>query len=254
MDFNHHYDKIAEKYDELRPADWDEGMLPWLMDHVKAKLALNPDDVLVDVGGGTGSALAFLRQLVAPKLDWVNMDPSPKMCEVATKKAGLIVLEGRADNAVSVLEKACLQHQPNKIMSKHSAHHFKDVFAKFATDIFSYLPSGGEILLLVTDRKCSLPLFPEAASRFANSNPDPQLYVDCFNQAGFATTIDKPNYVTKVSKNFWYGFIRNRMFSTLRDFTDEELEEGIKELESLYPLQDDLPLIDHEVFIVAKKP
>ena len=86
MDFNHHYDKVAGNYDELKHADWDEGMVPWLMERFKSKLALAPEDVLLDVGGGTGSALAYLRQLVAPKLDWVNMDPSPKMCEVATKR------------------------------------------------------------------------------------------------------------------------------------------------------------------------
>ena len=85
-------------------------------------------------------------------------------------------------------------------------------------------------------------------------NPDPMLYVDSFNQAGFSTTIDRRDYTTKGTKKFWYDLIRNRMFSTLRDFTDAEIEDGIKELEDKYPDTDELPLISHEVFILATKP
>ena len=254
MDFNHHYDKLAEKYDELKVANWDEQMEPTILELIRKMLDIKPEDVLLDVGAGTGSCLAYLRQQVSPKLEWVNMDPSPKMCEVARKRPGLIVLEGRADNTVEVLEQAGLQHRPNKVIAKRCAHHFIPVFAKFAADMFKYLPSGGQLLVIVTDRKCSLPFFKEAADRFTVSNADPSHYINSFNEAGFTTTIDKPDYVTKVPKDFWYEFIRNRGFSTLRNFSDEELEEGIKETEARFPDQQELPLTEHFVYILATKP
>ena len=108
--------------------------------------------------------------------------------------------------------------------------------------------------MLVTDRKSSLPLWEKAAQIYQESNPDPNIYVDVFNKAGFNTTIDKVDYVTNVSKSFWFEFVRNRMFTTFRHFSDEELEAGINFLDSKFPDTDFLPLTDHEVFVIATKP
>lgn len=254
MDFNKHYDKVAPHYDEFKLCEWDDKMFPWTIDQTKTKLGLQKDDCLADIGGGTGRAIGHLKDLVQPDTPWICMDPSSGMCEVAGKREGLVILQSRADTVTTVLNKAHLMVNPNKFMCRYAAHHFKDVFPKFAQDLFSYLQSGGQMLLLVTDRKCSLPMFDEARRRFAESNPDPMLYVDSFNQAGFSTTIDRRDYTTKGTKKFWYDLIRNRMFSTLRDFTDAEIEDGIKELDDKYPDTDELPLISHEVFILATKP
>lgn len=252
-DYNYHYDKIAEVYEQFRVAEWDDKMFPWFMENIKNRIELNENDVLADLGGATGKVLSYLRKLVNPKHQWINIDPSPKMCEVASQKEGLVVLQSRADTVVKAIKEASLEHQPNKFIAKHCAHHFQDAIPNLAKELFSFLPAGGKVLLLVTDKKCSLPLWSSLAESFRVSNADPTIYVHAFQEAGFSVTIDKPDYTTKVSKQFWYGFIRNRAFSTFRNMTDEEIEAGLKELDSMFPDTEELPITDHEVFVVATK-
>ena len=124
MDYNHHYDKIADVYDQFKLAEWDDQMFPWFIENLKVRLELNNEDVLADLGGATGKVIAALRENIKPTKDWVNIDPSPKMCEIASKLQGVIVVEARADMAVPILKKEALTNPPTKFMAKHCAHHF----------------------------------------------------------------------------------------------------------------------------------
>lgn len=49
--------------------------------------------------------------------------------------------------------------------------------------------------------------------------------------AGFDITLTVEVGVTKMAKCDWYDKLQRRMFTTLCEFSDEQIEEGLKELD-----------------------
>lgn len=248
------FDVIAENYDSMNVKQWDAGAHSWQMDHIKNQLSLTSEDVVLDIGAGTGKDLACLRELARSTLPWVAMDPSQKMCDIASNHPGLIVQKALAQDAVTVLQSVNPQHPPNKVLIKHCVHHFIDILPKLARDLLSILPSGGSVLICAQEHRCGLPFFTKAIQTYLVSIRGPQFYSDIFKEAGFKVSVNSVYYETKVTRKSWNHFLRNRGYSTLKGLTDEEIEEGIKELDLQYGLEADLPILDDETFVLATKP
>lgn len=248
-----HFDAIADTYDSMNVKQWDEKEHAWQMNHIKNQLSLTSDDVILEIGAGTGKDSNFLRNMVGSKLPWVAMDPSQKMCDISCKYPGLIVRKSTGQQALATLQAINPPHPPNKVLMKYCAQYLYDELPKLAKDFFNYLPSGGSVLIVTQANRCGLPFFEKAIQSFLATVRDPKELGDVFEEAGFKVTVEIVYYETKVTRKFWNEFLRNRVYSTLANFTDEEIEKGIKELDSKYGSDSDLPILDDETFVLATK-
>ena len=189
----------------------------------KNQLSLTAEDVVLEIGADTGKDSAYLRDLLGARLPWVAMDPSQKMCDVASKYPGLVVQKASRQESVEALQRINPQNSLNKNLMKYCAHHFYDALPKVAKDLFNYLPSGGSVLIVAQDKRCGLHLKKKAFQSILATVIDPKGFADVFEEEGFKVSVEIVYYETKVTRQFWNHFLKNRVYSTLRDSTDEEI-------------------------------
>ena len=82
-----------------------------------------------------------------------------------------------------------------------------------------------------------------------------QKYVDVLKVSGFSRVeVRKEKLVHDLRKSEWYAMLRSRFFSNLHSFTEQEMEDGIAELErGLLKGKDDVQVGDVHIFICAWK-
>lgn len=61
------------------------------------------------------------------------------------------------------------------------------------------------------------------------------------------------DYSAVLKKSVWLEMVRSRFWSTFSHCSDEELEEGIRELEEQFHAAEDLKFVDRLIFILGKK-
>ena len=117
----------------------------------------------------------------------------------------------------------------NKVFFSNCAHLIPDFDATIKT-LRSKLSPGSRCLLLIIDKDCDLVVWRSAQE--AVLGPGQLKPVTAFNKTEFTSTVCKSVVITKhTSKAAWYHKLRNRLFSYFRNFSDEEIEKGIAELE-----------------------
>ena len=70
---------------------------------------------------------------------------------------------------------------------------------------------------------------------------------------GFGVKVQTRPYFLKLDKTRWFEKIRQRFMSNLANFNDEEIEQGLRELEEEYKTKETLDFTDRLVFIVGTK-
>lgn len=117
----------------------------------------------------------------------------------------------------------------NKVFFCHSAHLVPD-FDATIKKLRSRLSSGSRCLVFAFDKECNLLLWRTAQEAIIGA--DQNRLVTAFSKAEFtSTTCNTPVIPTSMTKEAWYQKLRNRIFSYFRNFSDEEIEQGIAELE-----------------------
>ena len=83
------------------------------------------------------------------------------------------------------------------------------------------------------------------------------LYKEYLERVEFHVTMAIESHTTKMAKCDWYDKVRRRIFTTLSQFSDEEIEKGTKELDqSLFHRKMEKDLVevkDTLVFFTATK-
>ena len=112
-------------------------------------------------------------------------------------------------------------------------HLFTDLDAVFG-GVAKYLPDDG-VCLITADGTGKFPFFKAALEEFKNltTNRHDSLF-KLIESKGLKWKQVESVHCVKVEKACWYEAIRCKAYSTLRKFTKEELEEGIKELEERF--------------------
>ena len=117
----------------------------------------------------------------------------------------------------------------NKVFFSHCAHLIPDFDATIKA-LRSRLSPGSRCLLLLFDKDCDLLVWRSAQEAIIGA--DHIRLVTAFNKAEFTSTVHKSVVIpTHMSKAAWYHKLRKRIFSYFRNFSDEEIEKGIAELE-----------------------
>ena len=121
----------------------------------------------------------------------------------------------------------------NKILINESAHLFPNPQETFYK-AFEYLQEGGSLVLIQRCTLCTFPMWKALEEAFAPISVE-QL-MQYLERVGLQVTMTVKVGTAKMTKHDWCDKLRRRMFTILCEFTDEDIEKGIRELnQSWFP-------------------
>lgn len=166
------------------------------------------------------------------------VDPSSEMLQVAIKRGGLIVCNTTADDFFTTNDWT----KYNKVLLNECAHLFPDTLSTLRKAA-EYLPKDGLLILINRANVCTFPLWKELKKKFTVHSGD--IFQTFLEQAGFKVGVTTETYTIPMTKGEWYTKLRKRMFTALYEFSDEEIEEGLMELDrEWFPGKDEGDLIE----------
>ena len=244
--FSEHYADVSENYDFLYREIY-EGTLKVL----DKALHLRPDDLVLDLGGGTGFiAQEFYKRGHLKHPVWC-VDPSAEMIKIAKDREGVVT-------AVSSGEEFFSSRSPDikfdKVLMSGVIHHFDDPRAVYER-VYGALNPKGFCLIVTRLSPTLLPYFEEASAAFNESCAMPTNLSDQLKEAGFESTSQHEEAAElHMTKGKWYEMLRGRFFSPLNRFSDEEIEKGIQDLECgrFKETSWDAPLILYDRLLIVK--
>ena len=142
----------------------------------------------------------------------------------------------------------------NKVLINESAHLFPDPQSTFLK-AHKYLPVDGSLVVIVRATQSTFPMWRALQEKFAPVSEDEfQVYLE---KAGFNVRMSTEVGIIKMTKLDWYDRLRKRVFSTLYEFSDEQIEEGLAELDQEWfpgkEESDSVEIRDSLVFYIATK-
>ena len=239
-----HYRKFALNYDRFQQVQ-SRAVANFIQKHLQLSI-----DQIIDVGGGTAQISLMIKEDFNLTKSVVSIDPSQEMLNVAMKN-GAITIESTAEDFFATEPNFPL----NVIFMNSCIHHFENldfVFSKMA----SYMPEDGMCIVCKYPPNTTLPFFKAAKDAYMKAGDkleEAYKHID-FESKGL--TCRKVAGVEKVimEKMLWYEGIRNRLATFMVTFSDEELEEGIKELEKDFKGQETIKLdITIKALILTKQ-
>ena len=214
---------------------------------------VQPHHIVVDIGSGTG----FLAERLYERSELKNpvwcVDPSAEMQEEAKKKKGLFPIQKPADE---FLDELALDQCFDRAMCIATPHHFADA-VKIYRGVESILSPGG-VFLVMEARGFIFPWFTKVENRMgAFFGERKEITSACLRLTKFDVDVKEENIEFKVTKSKWYHMLRGRFNSNVKELTDEEIEEGIDELErgklkDLKP-QDNISISGTLLVFIARK-
>ena len=200
-----------------------------------------PDDVLLDLGSGTGTLAENIKKQAKLTHNVICVEPNETMVSIAEKKEGITVIQATAEEFAS---KAIHTHRFNKVLIAFCFHHFADSREKVLAMLSECLPVGGACLIIERQKKTALPLFKAALEMHQQAHKNDLSSEQCSSLVkpmGFGVTSYDVILEYTMTKSLWYKTLRERFVSFIHQFTDEKIEDGIRELETCHfqALKDD---------------
>ena len=182
---------------------------------------------ILDIGCGRGKILGNLSNKLKLSEKPIGLD-----IENHKDKSKKIIF--KKIDALSFVSKTKLTF--DLILIKQTIHLLKKKQAKKLLSICKNKlnPNGKIIILSLDPKKNEIPTFPLMKEKLRISlNKDEKLFDLIFKNKS-KLNIKKFTYEVKIVKNKYLQMIRNRYMSTLLNFTDEELKNGIIEIKNDY--------------------
>ena len=182
---------------------------------------------ILDIGCGRGKILGNLSNKLKLLKKPIGLD-----IENHKDKSKKIIF--KKIDALSFVSKTKLTF--DLILIKQTIHLLKKKQAKKLLSICKNKlnPNGKVIILSLDPKKNEIPTFPLMKEKLRISlNKDEKLFDLIFKNKS-KLNIKKFTYEVKILKNKYLQMIRNRYMSTLLNFTDEELKDGIIEIKNDY--------------------
>ena len=182
---------------------------------------------ILDIGCGRGKILGNLSNKLKLSKKPIGLD-----IENHKDKSKKIIF--KKIDALSFVSKTKLTF--DLILIKQTIHLLKKKQAKKLLSICKNKlnPNGKIIILSLDPKKNEIPTFPLMKEKLRISlNKDEKLFDLIFKNKS-KLNIKKFTYEVKILKNKYLQMIRNRYMSTLLNFTDEELKDGIIEIKNDY--------------------
>ena len=182
---------------------------------------------ILDIGCGRGKILGNLSNKL-------KLSKKPLGLDIENHKDKSKKIIFKKVDALSFVSKTKLTF--DLILIKQTIHLLKKKQAKKLLSICKNKlnPNGKIIILSLDPKKNEIPTFPLMKEKLRISlNKDEKLFDLIFKNKS-KLNIKKFTYEVKILKNKYLQMIRNRYMSTLLNFTDEELKNGIIEIKNDY--------------------
>lgn len=130
----------------------------------------------------------------------------------------------------------------NKLLFNECAHLFPDTQETFCT-AHDYLPDDGLLLLIQRSTVCTFPMWKALEANFAPISVT--TFKSYLEKAGFNITVTVEVGTTKMAKREWYDKLRKRIFTILHEFSNEQINEGLKELDKeVFPGKEESDIVE----------
>ena len=182
---------------------------------------------ILDIGCGRGKILGNLSNKL-------KLSKKPLGLDIENHKDKSKKIIFKKIDALSFVSKTKLTF--DLILIKQTIHLLKKKQVKKLLSICKNKlnPNGKIIILSLDPKKNEIPTFPLMKEKLRISlNKDEKLFDLIFKNKS-KLNIKKFTYEVKILKNKYLQMIRNRYMSTLLNFTDEELKDGIIEIKNDY--------------------
>jgi len=142
----------------------------------------------------------------------------------------------------------------NKILCKEVIHHIDNKNRKtLFKNLYNNLNDNGILLILHFSNETKLPLFEKAVLTLDKYLIKPDIIVNELIENSFKVKTLNYELPIRIEKQRYYHNLRNRFISVLEQFTDEEIENGINELETKFNKINQFIINDSMISIIAKK-
>ena len=239
-----HYQRLGTSYDQY--LHYSDDFVRCLTSKMIERLQLTPDDVLVDLGGGTGMYTADILAQVPLRQPAILVEPFVEM--LANVPADLPI-ECVPKDALAFSSEA---RRYDKILMKEAVHHVTDQPTLFA-NLHARLSAGGRFLLVHVPPELDYPLFEAALARSRTWHADPTRLAERLRAAGFAVERERLDYRHVIPKAHYFRMVEGRYMSLLSSFPDDELQAGLAEMVERYADREILEFTDRFDFITAIK-
>lgn len=240
-----HYDRLATTYDE----NWASNpeFTQWMTECIQDRLRIGPDEVVADVGCGTG---LFARGLAQHAAAVACVEPSAPMLAQLPRDQRLIPVAAAAEDLAS--GGVTLPHDHyDAILLKEMLHHVDDRTAVI-TGLAGLLRPGGRMLAVMLPKRISYPLFTDALRLFTRLQPDPDDVAERVRDAGLEASLSYESFPMIFPTERYLQMVRNRYMSLLSYFDDQQLEAGIAEIRQANPAKK-IAFSDTFAFVLGTK-
>ena len=202
-----------------------EGFLPLLM----KTLDLKPHHIVADIGSGNGSIAENIFDSFALNNPVWCVDPSKEMQEVARKREGTFPVQKTAEEFFSDPK---ISQCFDTILAVFSTHHFVDPNTVYEGIFRSLRPRGSFVQFDSVSHHH--PIFKMAANGLSSYFQKVSERKQFFREIKFQGKLsqEEVSFAWSLTKSKLYEMFRRRYVSTFHQFSDEQIEAGIKELES----------------------
>ncbi|MFQ5974368.1 MAG: class I SAM-dependent methyltransferase [Alphaproteobacteria bacterium] len=239
-----HYSRLGSRYEEY--LYYSDDFVRRLTSKMIEDLDLHKEDVLVDLGGGTGMYSKDILEQVSLDNPVVLVDPFEEMLAHARDDERL---ECVCTDALSFSQQP---RQYDKVLMKEAVHHVEDRPRLF-DNVHDQLRDEGTILLVHVPPDLDYPLFEKALERSKRWQADPDELEEQLSEAGFEVERDGLDLSHRMPKETYFRMVEAQYMSVLSSFSDGELEEGLAEMAETYADTDVLEFTDRFDFIAGRK-
>lgn len=237
-----HYTRLADDYDDF--LRYSPGFVRTLTTRMVEKLELTPEDLLVDLGCGTGMYSLDILEQVPLTRPLIGVDPYPQMLAQIPEAAPIerVVADG--------FEFSKQPRRYDKVLIKETIHHIVEREALFA-NLHERLNPGGILLLVHVPPDVQYPLFERALARCREWHADPNELERQLRAAGFRVARDAVQYRHAIPKEHYFRMVAGCYMSALSSLSEAELAAGIEEMARMHRDVEVLEFIDHFDYLTA---